>query len=110
MLQSEFFIFIRFTLPELAKWCSTQSFNSIMNFKYEFQKALTVYSKSHKMDAVQEKAISILTKLEKWCRDAFIKREMIRLIGGSHFHKSKNINIKSQAREAWEEYNRRMSY
>jgi len=108
--QDEFLFAIRWTMPQYASWCKSHSFNEVMNLKREMQQALSTYAKKHKYDAVQAKALAILSKLEKWCKYAFVEMESARIIRGSPSLATSPTTVKTMARQQWEILNSRMSY
>lgn len=107
MIQSEFLIVIHMKMPELADLVRGMGWNSVMRFKREFQQALTVYARHHSMDRIQEKAVAMMTKIEKWARNAFVEKEMLRIRSGTN---KTLLTAKHEARQAWEVYNRKESY
>ena len=103
-------VVIQWRMSDLARWCTNHSFQHAMYLKNEMQRALAYYAKGKKVDAVQEKAIAIIAKLEKWCRTAFVDREMIRICTGDPKMVYNSKKVKSLARQAWERYNSKESY
>lgn len=110
MTEKEFLHVVHWTMPMLANFCKSYrgNYRAIMEFKREFQMALAAYSKHRKYDAVQDKSISIICKIEKWVKDIFV-RDMVISIYKS-FPQMNPTKAKNRARNLWEVYNRKMSY
>lgn len=108
MLNDEFILVICWKISHLYDFCRKSSFNDIMNFKRDLQVALANYARHNKYDSIQEKAIAMIGKIEKWCSMAFIEREMKQLnrIYPSWSDKRKKVH----ARQNWEVLNRKWSY
>lgn len=113
MTRTEFLAVIRWTMNNLAAYCRTTSFLEIMRFKRDLQIALAAYSKhSSSVDKIQEKALAMIAKIEKWARAAFVKEEIKKLRNGqgsSHLILSA-VTAKHKAYDEWEKLNRKMSY
>lgn len=110
MTQIEFLAISRWKMTDLARWCGAHSFRHAMDFKRSLQKALATYSRTHKYDAVQEKMIAIISKLEKWCKKAFIDKQMVTLMRWQPSLIDKPITAKAMARESWERLNSKASF
>lgn len=110
MTQVEFLSFVRFTMPDLYRMVKNTSYEGAMFLKSDLQKAMAVYSKGKqgKLDRVQEKAIAMMMKLEKWVKLAFIEKQL-NLLKKTHPGLT-DQGRKSIARNEWEKYNKKMSY
>lgn len=110
MNQIEFLQFVHFKLPDLYKLCKAMTYEQTMMLKKDLQRAIAVYSKDKqgKFDAVQEKAIAMMMKIEKWIKQAFIEYELKKI--ERNYPNLTQQGRKSMARESWERYNEKMSY
>ena len=110
MTRKDFLRFVHLKLPQLYKICKAVTANDVMNLKRELQVAMTGYSKNKngQLDNIQEKALAMMMKMEKWIMHAFIAKEMKYM--ERNFPNMSAMGRKSMAKEAWEKYNREMSY
>lgn len=97
-------------MPELAQWCQQHSFNDAIKLRREIQQALAYYAKYNKMDKIQEKALAITNKLEKWCRDFFLKNEITNLIRINPALAKRPMSVKQFAKDKWEKLIKQQSY
>lgn len=110
MTQNEFLKFITLTMPDLYRKVYGMTPHQGMRFKYDLQKAISTYSKGKngQLDAIQEKALAMMMKLEKWIKHSFIEKEL-RILNRT-MPRLTDEGRKSAARAAWEVYNSTMSY
>lgn len=109
MTRTEFLSVIQWRMDELAWHIKGGSPKSIMLFKRELQMALSHYSKhgNGKLDSVQEKAISMIAKIEKWLRQAYFDYHKTKLLRDGKLTKQ---GIKSNLRNDFEKWNKEESY
>lgn len=110
MNEMEFISFVHLNMNELYRGVKSMGYEQTMMLKNELQRAMSKYSvgKQGQFDRVQEKALAMMMKLEKWIKIAFIERELKYL--KKNCPQLTDAGRKSLARESWEKYNRKMSY
>lgn len=96
--QTEFILFTKMNRYQLADMLRGNSIDSAMNIRNNLQISMAEYARKHKYDHVQEKAIAITSKIEKWCKQRFLQ------------HSNTKILPKKKALEIWEQYAKARSY
>ncbi len=69
--QSELIFISNLNKEELKKIVGNEKWEKILSLRSQLAQALTLYSKRHRMDIIQENALSHIATLDKWLWKAY---------------------------------------
>lgn len=117
MTQSELIQVSALDRKSLHKMLQGVTFDTAMSFRKEIQQGLTAYARNKgsqtagNLDHVQTGALTVLHKIEEWCRQAFYTRRMGELLRqeGNLLYRGKKA-AKTLVRQEWEKLAAQRAY